>query len=195
MSKILLIRHALTDTAGIRLSGRTPGVFLNTEGKRQAKRLAEKLATTSIDAIYTSPLERALETANSIAAFHQISPVVSGHYMEIDFGRWTNCEIEELKNDPLFDQFNKFRSTTRIPEGELMTEAQLRIIQGLEQIPVLHPGKTVVIVSHADMIKSAVAYYAGIHLDLFHRIEISPASISIIELDRYSVSIQLLNNT
>lgn len=195
MTRFLLIRHALTNSVGKYLSGRSSGLFLNDEGRKQSNYLAERLSGVPIDAIYSSPLERALETAEPLAKARHLQPIISEDFLEIDFGKWTNCTIEELLSDPHFQLFNSFRSQTRIPEGELMLEAQLRIVNGLEKLYVHHPDKTIAVISHADLIKSAITYYAGISLDMFHRIEISPASVSIVEVYNNTARIVLLNDT
>jgi probable phosphoglycerate mutase len=180
MTRFFLIRHASTDAVGKRLAGRTAGVHLNEEGRAQAQRLAERLAASSISAIYSSPLERALETAAPLADVLGLQASISNDFIEIDFGEWTNYAIEDVMKDERFKHFNSFRSCTRIPGGETMLEAQARMIAGLEKLRLEHRGQTVAIVSHGDLVKAAVAYYAGIHLDLFQRIEIDPASVSII---------------
>lgn len=195
MIKFLLIRHATTDSVGKRLSGRTPGVSLNEAGQRQAQELAQRLARLPITAIYSSPLERALETAAPLAASLHLQPVICEDFMEMHFGEWTNCTFEDLQNQTGFKLFNTFRSSTQIPGGELMLEAQTRIITGLQKLRGQHPHETIAVVSHADLIKAAVAYYAGIHLDLFQRIEISPASVSVIELYDETARLLLLNDT
>jgi probable phosphomutase (TIGR03848 family) len=195
MTKFLLIRHALTDSVGKRLSGRTPGVPLNAEGQAQAQQLAMRLADVPIDAIYSSPLERAVQTAAPIAAQRGLETRISEDFLEIDFGSWTNCTFQELQNQPQFQRFNSFRSSTRIPGGELMLEAQARAVAGLGKLCAQHPGQTVAVVSHADMLKAAVAYYAGIPLDLFQRLEISPASVSVAEIFEETARILLLNDT
>lgn len=195
MTKILFIRHALTDAIGKRFSGRTPGVHLNNEGQIQAQKLAERLTGLSIAAIYSSPLERAVETAQPIAKQFNLPCITLEDFTEIDFGRWTNCTFEERESDPLFKNFNSYRSGTRIPEGELMLETQLRMIKGLEKLHAQYQNNVVAVVSHADTIKSAIAFYAGIPIDMCCRIEISPASISIIELHEESARILLLNGT
>jgi broad specificity phosphatase PhoE len=195
MTKILLIRHALTESVGKYISGRAPGVFLNEEGKRQALMLANKLKRIAIDAIYSSPLERTLETAETIAKSHQLLCKVSCHFQEIDFGDWTNCTIEELKNNKQFRLFNSYRSVTRIPGGETISEAQIRMIKGIELIREQHHEQTIAIISHMDMIRSAIAFYAGIPLDMFHRLEISPASVSILEMFEDTARLLLVNDT
>ena len=195
MTKILLIRHATTDSVGKRLSGRTPGVHLNSEGQAQAQKLALRLAGLPIAAIYSSPLERALETAGPLAENHNLQTIINKDFLEIDFGKWTNRTFIELQNEPQFKLFNQFRSGTRIPDGELMLEAQARIVSGLQKLCAQYPQKTIAVVSHSDLIKAAVAYYAGIHLDMFQRLEISPASVSIIQIFEETAQILLVNDT
>lgn len=195
MTRFLLIRHATNNAVGKRLAGRKAGLLLNTEGQQQAQKLAERLVGIPISAIYSSPLERAIQTAEPIAAAHQLGTVVCEDFTELEFGEWTDTSIEEIKNQPTFQQFNTFRSFTRIPGGELMLEAQSRMIKGLEKLCSLHINETVAVVGHSDLIKATIAYYAGIHLDMFQRIEISPASVSIIEVYEETAKILLVNHT
>ncbi|HLN20119.1 MAG TPA: histidine phosphatase family protein [Bacteroidales bacterium] len=194
MTRFVLIRHALTDHVGKYLSGRTPGIPLNSEGKKQASELAKRLSGAGLTALYCSPLERAVETADRISTETRIPLNVSHEFIEVDFGNWTGAVIEDLRKDPLFTRFNTFRSCTRIPGGELISEAQTRIVRGIEKLKEKHPGGTVAIVSHADLIKAAVAFYAGIHIDLMNRIEISPASVTIMNSYDESLKIILLNS-
>jgi broad specificity phosphatase PhoE len=195
MTGIILIRHALTDSAGKRLTGRLPGVHLNEIGLKQAQFLSINLRNEPISAIYSSPLERAVETAKPIAEALGLELTISEYFTEIDFGEWTNLAIDELRNNQSFRNFNFFRSSARIPGGELMAEAQLRMVRGIEEICRNNRGKTIAIVSHADIIKSAIAYYAGISLDLMGRIEISPASVSVVEIYDQTVRIIKVNQT
>jgi probable phosphoglycerate mutase len=170
-----------------------PGVSLNEEGRQQAARLAMILSGQQIDAIYSSPLERARETADPVSEALGLPYAVSEILTEIDYGKWTDKSIEDLKNDPLFQNYNTFRSNTRVPGGELMAEAQMRIVKELEKLCAKHPGKTIAIVCHADLIKSAIAWFAGISLDLINRIEISPGSVSIIDIYDETARIRLVN--
>ncbi|MEO6546841.1 MAG: histidine phosphatase family protein [Ferruginibacter sp.] len=195
MTRFLLIRHALTDTAGKRLVGRMEGVHLNAEGLEQAGHLALRLSGLKVNALYSSPLERALETAAPIGKLFHLESIGCNDFIEMDFGEWTNCLIEEIKDQTGFKQFNSFRSNTRIPGGEMMAEAQLRIISGIEILRRQHDGETVIIVSHSDLIKAAICWYAGIHLDLLQRIEVSPASVSIVELYDETARMVTINNT
>ena len=195
MTRFLLIRHALTDAVGQHLSGRAPGVLLNAQGQAQAQKLAARLAALPLAAIYSSPLERAVQTAAAVAEPHQLPVISCADFLEIDYGKWTNCTFQELEGQPEFQRFNTFRSSTRIPGGELMREAQARILSGLEKLAARHPQATVAVVSHADVLKAAVAHYVGIPLDMFQRLEISPASVSIVELFAETARLLRLNDT
>ena len=195
MTKFLLIRHATNDTVGKRFAGRQPGIHLNEEGRLQAQKLAEWLAHLPIAAIYSSPLERAIETAEPIAKTLKLKTESADELIEMDFGEWTNRTFDELADDPQFQLFNSFRSCTGIPGGELMPEAQIRVIKYLQKLCVTHDQQIIAIVTHSDIIKAVVAYYAGIHLDLFQRLEINPASVSIVEVFAETARISLLNFT
>jgi broad specificity phosphatase PhoE len=194
MAKFLLIRHGMTDAAGKRLTGRMPGVMLNAEGILQVKELTDRITHLPIKKIYSSPLERTIATAQPIAEKLNLQIELSDDFLELDFGEWTDKLIEDLKGDGHFTAFNKLRSTTRIPGGETMLEAQTRFVAGMTRINKLHSSNHIIaIFSHADMIKAAVAYYAAISLDMFHRIEISPASVTGIEIFEDTPIVRFIN--
>lgn len=195
MTRFLLIRHAANDTIGKSFAGRMAGVSLNEAGTEQAHRLAERLAAVPIAAIYTSPLQRAVETARPLSERLGLELSLLDGLSEIDCGDWTGKEFAELRQETAFERFNRFRSGTRIPGGELMLEAQVRMITTLEKLALEHADQNVVVVGHADPIKSALAYFAGIPHDLAGRLEISTASISALELSKDGARILLINCT
>ncbi len=189
-----MIRHALTDAVveGV-LGGRREGVSLNAAGRHDAETLAERLRDLPITAVYSSPLERAAETAGLIAGERGVLVTISDAFNELDAGDWTEKTFASLQGDDVWRAFNGFRSCTRIPGGEVMAEVQARVVTGLGRLREAHPGECIAVVSHADVIKAAIGYYAGIPIDLLHRIEISPASVSVVRLDNEHVSILGLN--
>lgn len=195
MTKFLLIRHGTNDTVGKSFGGRLPSVHLNEEGKQQAVELAQRLKHLPIKAIYCSPMERTIETATPLANELSLPLQTSHELIEIDCRNWTGKEIEALKNDKAFHLFNSFRSIAAIPGGEWMLDAQIRVVRFLQCLCKQHVNETIAIVSHADIIKAAIAYYAGMPLDFLLRIEIDPASVSIINVYEESVQIQVLNHT
>jgi len=178
---ILLVRHGQTPTTGKVLPGRAKGLRLADEGRAQAAVAAERIgALGRIDAIYSSPLERAKETAAPIAEARGLRTQIDRGLFECDFGDWTGRELKELMKLPEWRTVQSAPSTFRFPNGESFTEMQTRMVTTLDKLRLKHPGGTIVCVSHADTIKAAVAHALGTHIDLFQRIVISPASVTAI---------------
>ena len=188
-----LIRHAEHGLQGRPLVGRAAGVGLSPEGERQARALADRLAPAPITAVYTSPLERAQQTAAPLAARLGLVVRSADELNELDFGAWTGKAIDELDPQQAWRRFNVFRSGTRIPDGELMLEAQTRIVGLMLRLAERHANRTVALVSHGDVIKAALCYFLGMPLDLCRRIEIGPASLSIVRLDPWEPQVLLVN--
>lgn len=195
MTTFLLIRHGENDFMHNALPGRLPGVHLNEEGRRQAARLAERLAQAPIAAILSSPLERARETAEPLARRLNLDILVSERLSEIAYGEWTGRSWAELKDNPLWQHYNSFRSETRIPGGELMLEAQARIVAEMEGLLAKYPGSLVALFGHGDVIKAALLYYSGIPIDLFRRLEVGPASVSVLQVTDETPRLLRVNDT
>jgi probable phosphoglycerate mutase len=160
----------------------------------QANQLADRLKAVPIAAIYSSPLQRTMETAEPLARTLRLAVEASPRLIEVDFGDWTGKTMSELDADPNWSRFNTLRSITRAPGGDLMLDVQTRMVDELESLRLRHPGLTVAVVSHQDAIKAAIAHYAGIPLDLFHRFEIHPASVSVVRLSDYGPQIVCVND-
>lgn len=195
MTTFFLIRHASCTGLGQTLWGRTPGVCLNETGKLEAQRLAERFRGVALQAIYSSPLERAVETAETIARTMNLEINKNPAFDEIDFGEWTGKTFDTLASDEHWRQFNSIRSMTTIPGGESFLEVQTRVVTELERLASQHNNTQVAIVSHADVIKAAVGYFAATPIDLLQRIEISPCSVSIVAMDKDSTRLLTINNT
>lgn len=195
MTTFLLIRHAAHTLAEGTLAGHLPGVGLSAAGEAQAARLADRLATLPIAAIYAGPLTRTQQTAAVLAARCGLPVLPVEGLTEIDFGTWTGKRFDDLAADPAWAAWNSFRSSAPTPSGELMVGVQARAVAALQAIARLHPDQTVVVVSHADVIKAVIAHYLGIPLDLFHRIAIDLASISVLALHPWGAQVIRLNDT
>jgi probable phosphoglycerate mutase len=193
---VLLVRHGATDTTGIILPGRAPGLHLSERGVAQAEHVAERLGalTRKPVALYTSPLERARETAAPIARALRLRPHIERGLLECDFGLWTGRKLNLLAKKPEWRAVQHAPSTFRFPEGESFTEMQLRVWTTLERIAAKHRNRTVVVVSHADPIKAAVTYAQGVPLDLFQRTVISTCSISAIAFTSATPVVLSVNN-
>ncbi len=162
MTNFLFIRHATHDLLQERILGRTPGIHLNESGKRQAERLADRISVFDIDAVYSSPLERARESASPLAHRLNLPLVVADEFNELNMGDWTNrtfCELNALEE---WQRWNTFRSKTTPPEGESMLEVQQRVLRKLADLGYSvsmrcdiytwrrHPGRVHILFGHAS---------------------------------------------
>lgn len=180
MTLLFLIRHGLTDATGKRLTGWTPGVHLSERGREQAAALAERLRPVPLRAVYSSPIERCRETAEPIAATKGLRVSTLEGVGEVRYGSWTNRPLAQLARTRLWRRIQQAPSSVRFPDGETLGEVQGRAIEAVERIVAEHPRAAVALVSHGDVIRLLLAYFAGVHLDLFQRIVIEPTSISIV---------------
>jgi probable phosphomutase (TIGR03848 family) len=198
MTTILLIRHAQNDfISQDKLAGWLPGIHLNEKGKAQAEALAKHLASTKLRAIYASPLERTMETAAPIATVHKLKVIPRPGLGEVRYGLWQGHSIKALRRRKLFPVIHASPSLVRFPEGESFPEAQARVVAELESLRALHRSAKAVIacVTHSDPIKLAIAHYIGLPLDLFQRLTIEPASISILHIGDSQIRLLRLNDT
>jgi broad specificity phosphatase PhoE len=194
VTNFFLIRHASCRGLGQMLWGHTPGICLNDKGKLQAQRLADRLRGMTLQAIYSSPLERALETAEVLARSMKLEVKKSPALNEIDYGDWTGKTLETLSGDERWRHFNSHRRTTIIPGGESFLEVQNRIVKEMAVLLEHHRNAGVAIVSHADVIRAAVGYFSATPIDFIQRIEISPCSVSVVAVDEESTRLLTINN-
>jgi probable phosphoglycerate mutase len=193
---VLLVRHGQTPTTGKLLPGRAPGLHLAEAGQQQAARAAERIAALAkVDAIYASPLERARETAAPIAAARGMKVQIDKGLLECDFGDWTGAELKNLMKLPEWSTVQRAPSTFRFPNGESFTEMQTRMVSAIDRLRAKHAGGTIVLVSHADPIKAAVAHAMGTHIDLFQRIVIGTCSISAVAYGMGAPIVLTVNST
>jgi probable phosphomutase (TIGR03848 family) len=197
MTHILLIRHAVNDFVKTgKLAGRTPGVHLNDDGTAQAAALGERLAAAHLDQIISSPLDRTMETAQAVAQHHPHLAIQQNDAIgEVDYGDWQGASIASLRRRKMWDVIQEYPSRAYFPNGEAMREVQTRAVNEIERLAAAHPTHTIAIFSHADLIKMVVAHYLGMHLDVFQRIVISPASITGIQLGHSRPFITTVNDT
>ena len=191
---ILLIRHAAHSHLGNILSGRSPDIALSSHGRSQADALAGRLRSVAIDALHTSPVQRARETADAVAALHAgLVPEVTPSLDELDFGDWAGRAFIELDDDPRWATWNETRSQAVAPNGESMTQAQHRAWAHIESTASLYAGKTVAMVSHCDIIRAVVAQVLGLSLDHYGRFDVDPASITRLAVGDWGAKILSLN--
>ena len=192
---VLLVRHGTTPTTGMKLPGRAPGLHLSDEGRRQADGAAQRIgALGRVAAVYASPIDRARETALPIARARRLALRIERDLAEVDVGDWTGISLARARRRPEWEIVQRHPSGFRFPGGESFVEVQARMTAAVTRLVERHPGGTIVVVSHADPIKTLVAHAMGTPLDLFQRLVIAPASITVIAWRRDAPLVLTINS-
>jgi broad specificity phosphatase PhoE len=196
MSRFYLVRHGENDFA-LRgaIAGRRNGIHLNNTGRIQAERLADELKQEQIERIYSSPLERCLDTAQPLARRIGANVELADELLEIEFGEWTGQTFAELDESEIWQRYNQFRSITRPPGGELMLEVQARAVGFIQTLRDRLPESKIALFTHGDVIRSALLYYLGMSLDFVHRLKVDMASVSIMNLHSDGVEVEVINRS
>ncbi|GIV63495.1 MAG: phosphoglycerate mutase [Bellilinea sp.] len=193
MTLILLIRHGENDVMHRRLAGRLAGVHLNENGRKQAQMLANALEHAPIEAVYSSPLDRALETAQPLAEGRGLTVSIRPALSEVDYGDWQGRTYKQLRRAKLWKTVQEDPASVRFPNGETLSEVQQRVVEELEDLARQHtrpgeegkpppPEAVIAAVAHGDIIRLALVHYLNMALNDFHRLTIFPASLSLIRL-------------
>ncbi|HEY3529119.1 MAG TPA: MSMEG_4193 family putative phosphomutase [Nocardioides sp.] len=192
MATVILLRHGRTEAnASGTLAGRTAGVHLDDLGRTQATRAGDRLAVVPLAELVSSPLERCKETARVVAArqarHDSVRPRVHSDkgLTECDYGEWQGRKLRELARSALWKTVQTNPSAATFPGGESLPQMQARAVDAVRRrdaaVGSAHGSDAVwLAVSHGDVIKSVIADALGMHLDLFQRIQVDPASISVI---------------
>ena len=194
MTIFYLVRHGVTSHTGRRLSGRMPDVHLTETGLSEAEGAATSLASVRLKAVYSSPIDRCLATARIIAKSHGLPVRTRKDLSEVEYGSWTNKSLKSVARTKLWSSVQRWPSGTRFPDGESFVEIQTRGVAVLEDLRTRHPKDQVCVVSHGDVIRLVMAHYMGVHLDLFQRIQVGPASISVLGIGDSGPTVLTLNS-
>jgi broad specificity phosphatase PhoE len=196
MPLFLLIRHGENDfTKTGKLPGQSAGIHLNERGQKQAQALGEALKEVPIKAIYSSPLERAMETAEPIARARNLSITPEPDLRDANVGRWQGKSIKSLRLTNAWKIVQRSPSRFTFPEGESFPGVQTRITNALEKIARMHnkPKDIVAVVFHADPIKLAVAHFLGLPLDHFQRLSCDTGSLTALYVGEMGANLIKLN--
>jgi probable phosphoglycerate mutase len=195
MPLLLLIRHGENDyTKTHKLAGRLPKVHLNEHGQKQAQALAEALKNIPIKAIYSSPLERAMETAGPIAKALGLKIQRERGLLETNVGDWQGKSLKRLYRNKHWKVVQRAPSRAQFPNGETFYECQSRIVSALDEIIKKHKQQEIIAcVFHADPIKLAIAHYISLPLDQFQRLGCETGSISVLAIGEMGASLMKLN--
>ena len=196
MTTLFLIRHGENDFVKTgKLPGHTPGVHLNERGQQQARALGEALAHVPLKAVYSSTLERAIETAEPIAAAHRLPILQEPGLVDADVGKWQGKSLKALRLTNAWKIVQHSPSRFQFPEGESFIDLQSRIVKSLEGIVKKHnkPRDIVAVVFHADPIKLAVAHFLGLPLDHFQRLSCDTGSLTALYVGEMGANLIKLN--
>lgn len=193
MTTVLLVRHASTAETGRKLTGWAEGVGLNDRGVGEAQATARALQGIGISALYSSPIQRARETAAAIAEVAGLPVEISEGVGEVRYGTWTNRSLKVLARTKLWGQVQAWPSSVRFPGGETLREVQARAVTAVDALAAEHSRQTICCVTHADVIKLVMAHYMGVHIDLFQRLAVAPASLSAVVLGGRAPRVLTLN--
>jgi len=181
MPYLFLIRHGENDYVGKRLAGRTPGVILNERGRHQAEALIHLLEKVPVQSIFSSPLERAMQTAEPIAAALNLPVQDCEGLIETDFGKFQGKTFKQLKRTKLWPIVDADPALVTFPNGESIPDVQARVVATIESIAAtLEEKQTALLFTHSDPIRLALTHYLNMQLQDFHRLSISPGSVSVV---------------
>jgi broad specificity phosphatase PhoE len=188
-----LLRHGEHVLRGRVLAGRMPGVGLSARGRAEIAAVADRLAGEEIEALYSSPLQRARETAEILSERLELPIQYREDVLELDFGEWTGLTFDEVRADQRWQAWSNCRSIATVPSGESMREVQERTVKAVLDLHRTHRDATVVVVSHGDVIRAALLFALGMPLDLYSRIEVGLASINTIHIDDSGIRVLAIN--
>ena len=192
MTVFHLLRHGERAEARV-CAGRMPGVGLTERGRAEITAVAERLAGDKVAALYASPLQRTRESAEIVAARLGLPIEFRDDVIELDFGEWTGATFDSIRADPRWQAWRTQRSLATIPGGESMRQVQRRVVEALIELGERHRQETVVVVSHGDVIRSALLFALGASLDHYNRIEVGQGSISTIRIDSDGIRVIAIN--
>lgn len=197
MTRIFLVRHGETEwNRSLRYQGHRD-IPLSDVGRKQAEKIAARLTTEKIDAAYSSDLSRALETAKTIAGFHNLNVNIITELKETNFGRWEGLTYKEIDEQfhEIMDGWRNNPLDTKIPGGESLGEVAERCHTGMEKIISENPGKNVLVVAHGGIIRIIAATVLGMPMNDYWKIKQDNVSLNIIEFyDKDHAIVCLLND-
>ncbi len=202
MATLILVRHARTAETGSVLSGRTKGIPLSAEGVREAKLLAERLSSVPLAGIVSSPMQRCIETVDAVRSTRAANvPArpnieIDERLTEVDYGKWTGKQLRTLAKDPLWSTVQRQPSAMRFPDGESLRAAATRASEAIREWNARFKDDEIwLAASHGDIIKAIVSEATGAPLDLFQRIAVDPASITVIRFGSERPTVVRLNES
>jgi alpha-ribazole phosphatase len=192
VTRLLLIRHAEPDES---VRGRCYGrldVGLSPAGVANAERLARGLRTLDLAAVYTSPRQRAVQTAAVLGA-----PIVDERLRELDFGELEGRTFEEIERErpEFFRQWMQTPTLVRFPGGECYDELRTRVVASVADAAAIHPEATVAIVAHGGVVRAALADALGMKDERAFALDVGYGRVSVVDWFDSTLVVRLVNGT
>jgi probable phosphomutase (TIGR03848 family) len=196
MTTVFLVRHGLTAQTGRYLYGRTPGIDLDRRGRAQAEDLVRRFEGIRVTGVYSSPLERCVQTVEPLAIARRLEVRADEGLIEMDAGSWTGRTLRQLRRAKAWETVQRAPSAFAFPGGgETFPDAQARAVAAIERIARRHRRGSVVVATHGDIARIAIAYFAATPLDAFQRIVIDTVGVSVLQLGGEHPHVLLVNDT
>lgn len=195
MGLVFLVRHGLTGQTGRLLYGRTPGIDLDARGRAQAEALVGRFEGVRLSAIYSSPLERCHQTVEPLSAARRIAIRTDDAFLEMEAGDWTGRTLAQLRRTKAWRTVQQTPSDFVFPGGEAFMDAQARVVTAIDRLARRHSKGSIVIATHGDIARIALAHYLATPLDDFQRIVIDTVGVSVILLGADRPHVLLVNDT
>jgi probable phosphomutase (TIGR03848 family) len=195
MGLVFLLRHGLTAQTGRVLYGRTPGIELDARGKAQAESLVDRFDGVRVSAIYSSPLERCRGTVEPLAAARRLDIRADDAFLEMEAGAWTGRTLAQLRRTKAWRTVQQTPSDFVFPGGEAFMDAQARVVTAIDRLATRHRKGSIVVATHGDIVRIALAHYLATPLDDFQRIVIDTAAVSVVLLGGTLPHVLLVNDT
>jgi broad specificity phosphatase PhoE len=198
MLRLILVRHGETErNLEARLQGGKSDIPLNENGRKQAYSLGLALRGENLEAIYSSPLKRALDTAQAISSHHPLKVQTDPALAEIDMGFIDGFNLAEVKENQtdFWKQWHQENYSVALPGGESLLQVQRRAWGAVQGIIRHHREGSVVIVSHGISLQTIITAILEAPLPSFIRFHLGVASITILNIDDDKASLVMLNDT
>lgn len=194
MPRLYLVRHGETEwNRSGQIMGMRP-VPLNPAGEMQARRLADLLKGQAVEAILSSPVARAAQTARILAETTGAPVTLDQGLAEIGFGEWEGRYWRELADDLVRDNFYRLPADARPPGGETLREVQARAAAALDRLVPAAAGGIFLVVSHGDVIRALLAHFLGLELGTVRQIRIAHGALTVLDLTGGLADLLCLNH-
>lgn len=197
MTRIVLVRHGQTEwNKEERFRGRVD-IDLDEVGKRQAQAAGERLARWEVSALYSSPLKRAMATAEAIAECLGLSVQILDGLNDMHFGVWQGVSVADARKDypDLFSIWRTSPDRLRIPQGETLEDVKNRVVATLDDLVAKHGDETVALVTHRVVCKVLLCHLLGLDNSHFWQIAQDATAINLFEIRGGRTTVSLINDT